>query len=85
MKKVQVYLIAAMALALAGCVHAQDAPVELPKPVLVKSISTIESNCEYRSAEYDAFLAELGNNPAAQGHVVIYHQVRPPCKAHFTK
>jgi len=77
MKKVQVYLIAAMALALAGCVHAQDAPVERPKPTLIKSISTIESNCECRSAEYDAFLAELSNNPAAQGHVVIYHQVRP--------
>ena len=77
MKIVRMYLIAAMAVLLAGCVHAQDAPMETPKPVLLKSFSTIESNCESRRADYDAFFAELGNNPAAQGYVVIYDQVRP--------
>lgn len=77
MNKVRMYLIAATAVVLAGCVHAQDAPVEMPKPVLLNSFSTIKSNCESRRADYDAFFAELANNPAAQGYVVIYDQVQP--------
>ena len=77
MTKVQLYLVAAMAVLFAGCVQAQDTPYEIPKAKLVEAISTTDSNCEYRRAVMDTFLTELSNDPSAQGYVVIYQIIRP--------
>jgi len=77
MKKVQLYLVAAMAVVLAGCVHAQEAPQEVPKAKLIEAVSTLESTCEYRMNVMDTMLTQLGNDPSAQGYVVIYQITKP--------
>ena len=77
MKNLKLYLVAAMAVLFAGCVHAQDVPEEMPKAKLIEAISTTDSGCEHRRAVMDTFLNELGNNPSAQGYVVIYQITLP--------
>jgi hypothetical protein len=77
MRKIQLYLVAVMAVVLAGCVHAQEAPQEVPKAKLVEAVSTMESTCGHRQAVMDTFVAELGNNPSSQGYVVIHPMTTP--------
>lgn len=75
MTKVQLYLIAAVALA--GYVQPQEVPKEAPKARLVSSYATERSACEHRMAVIDHFFGELNEDPTAQGYVVVYPVTKP--------
>jgi hypothetical protein len=75
MTKVQLYLIAVMALT--GYVQPQEIPKEAPKARLVTSYSTKRSACEHRMAVIDHFLGELSDDPTAHGYVVVYPVTKP--------
>jgi hypothetical protein len=77
MRKVQLYLILAMAVLLGGAVHAQDVSRETLKASLVISYPTKISACEDRMRAIQDFLAELSKHPMAQGYVVVYPPTSP--------
>lgn len=50
--------------------NAQDAPVEIPQPRRMEEFKF--STQGYAKMMLDGFFVELSNNPANQGHIIIY-------------